>query len=145
MKIIMTCCLLIYLAVGSAIRPACSQDSSMPADAAVYIIWPRDHQVIRSGKLWLRMGLQNAGIAPAGVTQPRTGHHHLLIDTDLPPLDAPIPADKNHLHFGSGQTEVRLELPPGQHTLQLLLGDANHMPHNPPLYSQQITITVPEP
>jgi hypothetical protein len=145
MKFIITYCLLIYLGLGLAIRPAFSQDSSMPADAAIYIIWPHDQQVIRSGKLWLRMGLRNAGIAPAGVTQPRTGHHHLLIDTDLPPLDAPIPADKNHLHFGSGQTEVRLELPSGQHTLQLLLGDANHMPHHPPLYSQQITITVPEP
>lgn len=145
MKIVMTFCLLISLGLGLAIHPAFSQDTDMPADAAVYIIWPRDRQVIRGGKFWLRMGLRNAGIAPAGTTQPRTGHHHLLIDTDLPPLDAPIPADNNHLHFGGGQTEVRLDLPPGQHTLQLLLGDANHMPHNPPLYSRQITITVPEP
>lgn len=145
MKTVTAVCLISCLSIALTSSPALSQDGSMPADAAVYIVWPRDKQVIRRGKLWLRMGLRNAGIAPAGVTQPRTGHHHLLIDTELPPLEVPIPADNNHLHFGGGQTEVRLELPPGEHTLQLLLGDANHMPHNPPLYSQQITIVVPEP
>lgn len=145
MKTAIAICLVMGLGIALTSSPVLSQDGSMPTDAAVYIIWPRDKQVIRSGKLWLRMGLRNAGIAPAGTTQPRTGHHHLLIDTELPPLDEPIPADNNHLHFGGGQTEVRLELPPGEHTLQLLLGDANHIPHNPPLYSEQITIIVPEP
>jgi hypothetical protein len=90
------------------------------------------------------MGLSGAGIAPAGIDRPNTGHHHLIIDADLPPLDQPIPNDKNHLHFGAGQTEVRIELPPGKHTLQLLLGDANHLPHDPPIESKKITITVPQ-
>jgi hypothetical protein len=88
------------------------------------------------------MGLTEAGIAPAGVEKPMTGHHHLLIDVDLPTLDQPIPNDRNHLHFGLGQTETRLELPPGRHTLQLLLGDETHTPHQPPLYSRRITVTV---
>jgi hypothetical protein len=81
-------------------------------------------------------------VAPAGVTKPNTGHHHLLIDAPVPPLDQPIPNDRNHLHFGLGQTETVLELPPGRHTLQLLMGDADHVPHDPPLISRRITITV---
>ena len=144
MKTVMAVCLVSCLGIVLTSGPVRSQDGSTPEDAAVYIIWPRDNQVIRRGKLWLRMGLRNAGIALAGTSQPRTGHHHLLIDTELPPLDESIPADNNHLHFGGAQTEMRLELPPGKHTLQLLLGDANHMPHSPPLYSEQITIVVPE-
>jgi len=121
---------------------ALAQPKSMPKDAYVYIIWPSDGMVIQGGKFWVRMGLSGAGIAPAGVDVPNTGHHHLLVDTDLPPLDQPIPNDKSHLHFGAGQTEARLELPPGRHTLQLLLGDDQHVPQNPPLYSKKITITV---
>jgi hypothetical protein len=109
----------------------------------VYIIWPANGQVIPSGKFWVRMGLSNAGVAPAGIAKPNTGHHHLLVDTDLPPLDQEIPSDKRHLHFGLGQTEARLELPPGRHTLQMLLGDDTHVPTNPPLYSEKITIIVP--
>ena len=82
------------------------------------------------------------GVAPKGVDRHAAGHHHLLIDTPLPPFDEEIPSDRNHIHFGAGQTETMLELPPGEHTLQLLMGDAEHMPHNPPIYSKQITITV---
>lgn len=118
-----------------------AQQSTMPPDAKVYILWPSDGQVIK-GSFWLRMGLSGGGIAPAGVDKANTGHHHLLIDVDLPPLDQPIPNDHNHLHFGLGQTEAHLDLPPGKHTLQLLLGDQNHIPHQPPLYSNRITITV---
>ncbi len=81
-------------------------------------------------------------MAPAGVQKPNTGHHHLLIDVPVPPLDQPIPNDRNHLHFGLGQTETVLELPPGRHTLQLLMGDADHVPHNPPVMSRRITIYV---
>lgn len=114
----------------------------MPDTAREYIIWPSDGQVITGGKFWIRMGLSGAGIAPAGVDVKNTGHHHLLIDVDLPPLDEPIPNDKNHLHFGKGQTEARIELPPGRHTLQLLLGDADHVPHQPALYSKKITVIV---
>ncbi len=124
--------------VGS---PAVAQQSTMPQDARVYILWPSDGQVIK-GAFWVRMGLSGAGIAPAGVQKANTGHHHLIVDADLPPMDQPIPNDHNHLHFGLGQTEARLDLPPGRHTLQLLLGDENHIPHNPPLYSKRITITV---
>jgi hypothetical protein len=132
------CC----LGSGAAIA-----DDHPPAKeaATAYIIWPSDGAVIPGGKFWLRMGLSGAGIAPAGVDRPNTGHHHLIIDSDLPPLDQPIPNDKNHLHFGAGQTEVRIELPPGKHTLQLLLGDADHTPQNPPIMSKKITITVPQP
>jgi hypothetical protein len=117
--------------------------SPSPPGAKVYIIWPTDGSVIKGGKFWVRMGLSGMGIAPAGTDIPNTGHHHLIVDADLPPLDQPIPNNQNYLHFGKGQTEVRLELPPGTHTLQLILGDAAHMPHDPPVYSKKITITVP--
>jgi Domain of unknown function (DUF4399) len=120
---------------------AFAEAKPMPDTARVYIIWPADGQVIK-GAFWVRMGLTDAGIAPAGVDKKYTGHHHLLIDTDLPPLDQEIPSDKNHRHFGLGQTEARLDLPPGRHTLQLLLADDVHIPHNPPLYSPKITIVV---
>jgi hypothetical protein len=113
-----------------------------PPGAEEYIIWPSDGAVIHGGKLWVRMGLRNMGVCPKGVAVPNTGHHHLLIDTDLPPLDQEIPSDRNHLHFGAGETDARIELPPGKHTLQLILGDHNHVPHVPPVYSKKITITV---
>ncbi len=113
-------------------------------EARVYIIWPRDGQTISGGKMWVRMGLKNAGVAPAGVEKVNTGHHHLIVDAPLPPLNQEIPSDKHHLHFGAGQTEVQLELPPGKHTLQLLLADHQHTPHNPPVYSERITIIIPE-
>jgi hypothetical protein len=118
-----------------------AQPKSMPEDAKVYILWPPDGAVIR-GAFWVRMGLSGAGIAPAGVERAGTGHHHILVDTPLPKLDEPIPSDHNHLHFGLGQTEARLDLPAGKHTIQLLLGDENHTPHQPPLYSKPITVTV---
>jgi hypothetical protein len=131
----------VWLALAGA--AAADERKPMPENAREYIIYPADGQVISGGKFWLRMGLANAGIAPAGVEKKFTGHHHLLIDVELPPLDQPIPSDKHHLHFGLGQTEVRIELPPGRHTLQLLLGDEAHVPHQPALYSKQITVTVP--
>jgi hypothetical protein len=118
-----------------------AQRRAMPENARVYILWPGDGQAMRGG-FWVRMGLSEGGIAPANIEKPMTGHHHLLVDVELPPMDQPIPNDRNHLHFGLGQTETRLELPPGKHTLQLLLGDENHIPHDPPLYSRRITITV---
>lgn len=132
-----------FVVAAAAITVATADPKPMPKDAHVYIIWPSDGAVIRGGKFWVRMGLSGAGIAPAAVNVPNTGHHHLLIDTDLPLLDQPIPNDKNHLHFGGGQTEAHIELPPGRHTLQLLLADSQHVPTNPPLYSKKITIIVP--
>ena len=137
----MLVCLAALLAAGP---PAAADDRKpMPDGAREYIIWPADGQVIQGGKFWLRMGLSGAGIAPAGVEKKFTGHHHLLIDAPLPPLDAPIPNDKTHLHFGKGQTEARIELSPGRHTLQLVLGDDGHVPHQPALYSAKITVIVP--
>ena len=84
------------------------------------------------------------GVAPAGSDRANSGHHHLLIDTELPPLDKPIPNDFNHLHFGTGQTEAEVTLKPGPHTLQLLLGDKDHIPHNPPVMSPRIKVVVAE-
>lgn len=121
-----------------------AERSPAPPNAKVYIIWPSNGTVVRGGKLWVRMGARNIGVAPAGIEYPNTGHHHLIIDSDLPPFDEEIPNDKNHLHFGGGQTEARItDLPPGRHTFQLLMGNHNHVPHDPPLYSKKITITVP--
>ena len=82
------------------------------------------------------------GVAPAGVVKPNSGHHHLLIDSDLPPLNRPIPNDPDHLHFGGGQTEAEVILPPGRHTLQLLFADKDHIPHSPPMMSDRITVNV---
>jgi Domain of unknown function (DUF4399) len=113
-----------------------------PPGAEAFIIWPADGTVITGGKLWVRMGLRNMGVCPKGVNIPNVGHHHLLIDTELPPFDEAIPSDRQHLHFGAGETDARIELPPGKHTLQLLMGDYNHVPHDPPIYSKKITITV---
>ena len=143
MRIIATSAVMIALAMLALPSLAQEPRQPRPPDARLYIIWPPDGQVIRGGRLWVRMGLKNMGVAPAGVEMENTGHHHFLIDTDLPPLDEPIPADNHHIHFGGGDTEARLlELPPGEHTLQLIMGDHNHVPHDPPLVSEKITITV---
>ena len=113
-----------------------------PAGAEVYIISPKNGAIVHSPVL-VQFGLKGMGVAPAGVKFDNTGHHHLLIDTD-PPADpsAPLPATDKIVHFGKGQTETTLNLTPGTHTLQLVLADANHIPHSPPVMSQKITITV---
>lgn len=129
-------------AAPAAPAPAPAMPEANPNNAQLYFIWPNDGTVISGGKFWVRMGLRNMGVAPKGVAVPNTGHHHLLIDTELPPLTESIPSDRNHLHFGAGETEARVELPPGMHTLQLLLGDMNHVPHQPPIMSKKITVTV---
>lgn len=113
-----------------------------PEGAHAYFIWPVDGTVIHGRKFWVRMGLRNMGVAPKGVAMPNVGHHHLLIDTPLPAMTEPIPSDRNHLHFGAGETEARIELAPGKHTLQMLLGDQDHQPHEPPVYSEPISIFV---
>lgn len=112
-----------------------------PANARAYIISPADGEIVNN-PVTVKFGLEGMGVAPAGINVKNTGHHHLLVDTDLPPLDKPIPADEHHIHFGKGQTQTTLTLSPGKHTLQLLLGDANHIPHSPPVMSEKITITV---
>jgi hypothetical protein len=110
-------------------------------NAKVYFVYPADGDYVTRTPV-VRFGLINMGIAPAGVEKANTGHHHLLVDAPLPPFDQPIPTDFNHLHFGAGQTEAQITLPPGEHTLQLLLGDESHMPHDPPVFSKQIKVTV---
>jgi hypothetical protein len=115
--------------------------TASPPGAMVYFISPKNGERVKS-PFTVRFGLKGMGVAPAGVTNANTGHHHLIIDSDLPPTNLPIPNDDKHRHFGGGQTEVELTLPPGQHTLQLVLGDANHIPHQPPVVSEKITITV---
>jgi hypothetical protein len=109
--------------------------------AKLYFISPKNGETL-SGSVVVRFGLTGMGVAPAGVANPGTGHHHLIVDAPLPPLNLPIPKDANHLHFGSGQTETVLALAPGEHTLQLVLADTNHVPHDPPVVSEQIRITV---
>ena len=113
-----------------------------PADAYVYIGWPNDGETVHTTHVKVWFGTRNLGVAPAGTSKPNTGHHHLLIDTALPPMDQPIPSDDKHLHFGLGQTETVIDLLPGTHTLQLLMGDGDHIPHDPPLISKKITIHV---
>ncbi len=113
-----------------------------PADAKVYIISPADGARVTSPFV-VKFGLEGMGVAPSGVDRPHTGHHHLLVDVDaLPVAGQPIPSDEHHLHFGGGQTQTTLTLPPGTHTLQLELGDMNHVPFDPPLVSKKITIHV---
>lgn len=112
-----------------------------PNDAAVYFVYPRNGETIYPTST-IRFGLRNMGVAPAGVVKPNTGHHHLLVDTTTPPLDVAIPADLNHIHLGGGQTERRITLPPGKHTLQLILADDQHIPHDPPVLSERIEVIV---
>ncbi|CAG0942797.1 hypothetical protein GPROT2_01876 [Gammaproteobacteria bacterium] len=121
--------------------PATLPRTPSPAGARVSITSPANGATVKS-PVKVTFGIEGMTLAPAGDTTPDSGHHHLLIDTDMPPLDQPIPTDANHLHFGKAQTEAEIQLPPGQHTLQLLLGDAHHVPHDPPVASERITITV---
>jgi len=122
--------------------PAFAQDRTpAPEGAQVYIVSPPDGATV-SSPVTVVFGLQGMGVAPAGVEKEKTGHHHLIIDADLPPLNEPVPSDENYRHFGGGQTEVSVELGPGAHTLQLLMGDQNHVPHDPAVYSEKIAITV---
>ena len=130
-------------ALAAAIGPAMAQDfrSPAPAGAKVYFIEPKNGARI-SGPVVVKMGLAGMGIAPAGVEKKDTGHHHILVDQKLQDAMAPVPVDDRHRHFGAGQTETVLTLAPGKHTLQLVLGDHNHIPHNPLVASDVITITV---
>lgn len=117
--------------------------SQSAEDANVYIITPEDGDVVQSGMVNVKFGLSGMGVAPAGIEFPNSGHHHLLVNTvDAPAMDMPIPTDSAHIHFGLGQTETILELSPGTYTLQLLLGDYSHTPHDPPVMSEPVTITV---
>ena len=134
----------VLLALGIGIGVAIAADlprSAAPKDVELYIISPKDGETVTS-PVTVRFGLRGMGIAPAGVAMENTGHHHLLIDTDPPPFNLPVPADEKHVHFGKGQTEAVVKLSPGRHKLQLLLADHLHIPHDPPVMSKPITVTV---
>src|SRR5258708_7259264 len=139
--------LFVAIASGGAVFSQ-SQRTGGPTPSAPraggYFIDLKDRTTLPA-KLKIYFGLRNMGVARAGPDSENSGHHHLLIDTEVPPLDQPIPNDFNHLHFGAGQTEAIVTLSPGRHTLQLLLGDENHVPHNPPIMSKPIRIYVAKP
>lgn len=128
---------------GTAAVLAAESSSKAPAQegASAYFISPQNNAIV-SSPVTVRFGLSGMGVAPAGVERANTGHHHLIIDAKLPPLNQAVPADEKHRHFGGGQTETTIELTPGKHTLQLLLGDQLHRPHQPAVTSEVITIMV---
>lgn len=133
-------------AVKKAVKSDDTASTALPrspsADGATLtILSPKDGDVI-SGPVTVVFGLEGMGVAPAGIDAANTGHHHLIINAELPDMGLPIPADDNYRHFGGGQTETSVELEPGTHTLQLLLGNYLHIPHDPPVASDAITITV---
>jgi len=126
---------LAFTAMALAREPA-------PPGAEVYIVSPKDGDKVKS-PVTVVFGLRGMGIAPAGIKFDNTGHHHLLIDSELPAdLSQPLAANEKSVHFGKGQTEAAVTLPPGKHTLQLVVGDLLHIPHDPPVVSKKITITV---
>ncbi|WCD80758.1 DUF4399 domain-containing protein [Pseudomonas sp. TUM22785] len=130
------------LAVVSTASFAEMPRTPAPEGAKVYFIEPADGATVDK-TFSVKFGLQGMGVAPAGVDAPATGHHHLLIDVDKEPaMNMPLPMTDNLKHFGKGQTETQVTLPPGKHTLQLLVGDKNHVPLDPPVISEKITVTV---
>ncbi len=140
----------IGLLAMASLLGACSQShdshahgpAPLPEGDGVYFITPRDGEVVTSPVV-VRFGLKGKGVAPAGLEMQNTGHHHLLINVaTLPPMNLPIPADDKHVHFGGGQTETSVQLPPGRHTLQLVVGDHLHIPLGEKWISEKITITV---
>ncbi len=128
-------------AARSPAAPPSMPRSDAPADARLYFVSPEDGATLTS-PVTVEFGLDGMAVVPAGTAAPASGHHHVIIDAELPPLNLPIPADANYVHFGDGRTTATLDLPAGEHTLQLLLGDHLHIPHDPPVMSERITITV---
>jgi hypothetical protein len=118
-----------------------SERTRSPSGAKVYFIEPKDGAEVTS-PVTVKFGIEGMEVVPAGTEKDHSGHHHVLIDTQLEDVNSPIPADDNHKHFGKAQTEASLELTPGKHTLQMVLGDHNHIPHDPVVQSEVITITV---
>ncbi len=142
MKIQSTLILLTGLLVSSSLLAVDIPRTPSPEGAKVYFIWPKDGKTVNRN-FPVKFGLSGMGIAPAGIDFPNSGHHHLLINVDeLPDFGLPLPATENIVHYGLGQTETTLTLPPGQHTLQLLFADKIHLPHLPVVISEKITITV---
>ena len=139
-KPLFACMLVVASVAGLAIAQL--PKNKAPDNAAVYFQSPKDGDTVTS-PFTVRFGLKGMGVAPAGVNQPNTGHHHLLVDLEkVPDFNAALPVTENIRHFGAGQTETELTLPSGKHTLQLVLGDYLHIPHEKPVVSEKITITV---
>lgn len=134
--------LIVVISTLLMIAGSISARTPSPEGAQAYIISPAEGDVVNS-PVTVKFGLKGMGVAPAGIDKPNTGHHHLLIDvTDTPLPDKSLPADVNFKHFGGGQTEAKIDLSPGKHTLQLIMGDKNHIPLDPMVMSKRITITV---
>src|SRR6185437_5849672 len=134
-----TAALVLAVSVAAAQPP---ERTPSPAGAKVFIVSPKNGETVTS-PVTVKFGIKGMTLAPAGTKDPNTGHHHLLIDTDAPAdLSQPLPASDKIVHFGKAQTETTVNLPPGKHTLQLLLADANHIPHSPAVMSKKVTITV---
>ena len=132
---------LVTVALAGAVVAQATRQKA-PEAAKAYIISPKNGDAV-SSPFTVQFGLKGMGVAPAGVNQANTGHHHLLIDVaTMPDMNAPLPSNDNVKHFGGGQTETELTLPSGRHTLQLVLGDYLHTPHEKPVTSDKITITV---
>lgn len=133
-----------FILAGLCLATAAVAESARtpsPAGAKVFIVEPSDGAVV-SSPVTVKFGIEGMEVAPAGTDKEHTGHHHLIIDKELPGVEEAIPADANHVHYGKGQTETTVELAPGKHTLQLVLGDKNHIPHDPPVVSPVVTISV---
>lgn len=142
MKSLLATCGLLAACVLAAPAMADTPRTPAPEGAKVYFIAPQDGATVDK-TFTVKFGLKGMGVAPAGTEAPATGHHHLLVDVaELPALDKPLPASDNVRHFGKGQTETEVSLPPGKHTLQLLVGDKNHVPFDPPVISEKITVNV---
>lgn len=126
---------------ASGSQPAAMARTPAPPDARVYFVTPADGDVVAS-PVTVEFAVDGMDVVPAGENAPNSGHHHVIIDTGLPPMNLPIPADERHVHFGDGSSSTELELDSGQHTLQLVFADHLHIPHDPPVVSDPITITV---
>lgn len=131
--------------IGVVVLLTISTFANSGEETDLYFITPQDGATV-SGEFTIQFGLRGMGVAPAGVEKDNTGHHHLLIDVDtMPAMDMPLPSTDQVRHFGGGQTETTLKLPPGEHTLQLVLGNYAHIPHEQPVMSKKITVIVAEP
>ena len=126
---------------SAAEEPVLPTRTPSPEGARVFFISPADGDTV-SSPVKIVFGIEGMDVVPAGTEAPHSGHHHILIDAELPNLSFPIPADENYVHFGDGSTETEITLEPGEHTLQMLLGDHLHIPHDPPLMSDRITVYV---
>jgi hypothetical protein len=135
--------LLVPALMMSAAATAQEYRKKAPEGVEVYVVSPQDGATVKSPVVVV-FGLKGMGVAPAGMAKEKTGHHHVLIDTDAKDVDMtkPLPATDRIKHFGGGQTETKLDLPPGKHTLQLVMGDENHVPFDPPVMSKVVTIIV---